>query len=68
MFVVLASAAFYHVGSAPVLVREPMDGARTSGRDDALLFKQNQRFGTCALIASVLQPLARGSEDPIKFD
>ena len=29
MFVVLASAAFYHVGSAPVLV-ELGDGARTT--------------------------------------
>ena len=39
----LASAAFYRVGSAPVLVRELADGARTRGRDSSLPFKQDRR-------------------------
>ena len=54
----LASAAFYRVGSAPVLVRELADGARTSWRDDALPFEQSRLGQTCDsenILASVLQ-------------
>ena len=60
----VASAAFYRVGSAPVLV-ELGGGARTSGRNNALPFKQNGLGETPERFASVLQAASnRGSADP----
>ena len=54
MFVVFfSSAAFCHVGSAPVLVRELADGARTSLRNNSFPFKQDRLGRPQNIFASV---------------